>query len=306
MGRAAGFQPYTAHYWNEEAREWDQVIEIPTNPHQFYYFEADVLISRALTRGMRALELGCGTGGSTLVHAREVPRLTATDFSSEMVRLAAKKLRREQGSSVDFSICDACNLPFRVSSFDAVISRGVLLSYVADPKGMFSELHRVLRPTGLIAVDAMNWIRGRTRTISRGFRMTKDGPAYTEFFVSSGRQIRHIYILREDSPYTALANECRSCAERPKDLRKYAVSTTKYEARLFTRRGLKALAEDTGFTDVKIAPLGQLTYALGSEDKTLRDFVVANRHQLSRLMLLLGSHLCPESALHSFITARKG
>src|SRR5256886_12846025 len=195
----------------------------------------------------------------------------------------------------------------RHTRFDCDWSSDVCSSdLVADPKGMFSELHRVLRPTGLIAVDAMNWIRGRTRTISRGFRMTKDGPAYTEFFVSSGRQIRHIYILREDSPYTALANECRSCAERPKDLRKYAVSTTKYEARLFTRRGLKALAEDTGFTDVKIAPLGQLTYALGSEDKTLRDFVVANRHQLSRLMLLLGSHLCPESALHSFITARKG
>jgi len=197
-------------------------------------------------------------------------------------------------------------LPFRDSSFDAIISRGVLLSYVVDPKAVLAESHRVLRPTGQIAMDAMNWIRGRARTISRGFQMTKDGPAYTEFFVSSGRQVKRIYNLKEDSPYTALASQYRSCAERPKDLRKYAVSTTKYEARLFTQQELKALAEDTGFTDVRIAPLGQLTYALRSEDKTLKDFVVANRHQLSRLMLLLGSHLRHGSALHLFIMAWKG
>src|SRR2546422_3910043 len=197
-------------------------------------------------------------------------------------------------------------LPFIDSSFDAIISRGVLLSYVVDPKAVLAESHRVLRPTGQIAMDAMNWIRGRARTISRGFQMTKDGPAYTEFFVSSGRQVKRIYNLKEDSPYTALASQYRSCAERPKDLRKYAVSTTKYEARLFTQQELKALAEDTGFTDVRIAPLGQLTYALRSEDKTLKDFVVANRHQLSRLMLLLGSHLRHGSALHLFIMAWKG
>ena len=46
-------------------------------------------------------------------------------------------------------VCDAHDLPFADGSFDAVVIQAVL-EHVIDPVRAVAELHRVLRPRGLI------------------------------------------------------------------------------------------------------------------------------------------------------------
>ena len=125
------------------------MVRRPKNPHQFYYFEADYLISRVLEKPMQALELGCGTGGSTAVDRGQVAQLVATDFSVEMARRANRRMR----DPVRFVVAAATHLPFRDRAFDVVFSRGVLLSYVPDPRRTLKEAGRVLQPGGKLAVD---------------------------------------------------------------------------------------------------------------------------------------------------------
>lgn len=52
------------------------------------------------------------------------------------------------GPSTDV-VCDAHDLPFEDSVFDAVVCQAVL-EHVADPQRVVSEIHRVLRPGGLV------------------------------------------------------------------------------------------------------------------------------------------------------------
>ena len=303
--KAAQFHPYPPSYWDAEASEWDRTVAMPTNPHQFYYNEADLLISEILTESMQVLELGCGTGGSTAIHAREVRQLLATDFSGEMVRRTARKFRRRRASAPHFAAADACHLPFRDGSFDAVMSRGVLLSYVKDPKVMLAEVHRVLRLGGRLGLDAMNRMREGTPRFSRGFCMVADKPCYVEFFVRAGRQVRLVFALSEGSPHAQLARQGRECERRPRNLRKYVASEKRYEGRLFEPRELTELLRGARFRDVRIIPLGHLAYSLGWKDENIRRFVSASRKDLSKLILRLSEHLRPETALHLFITASR-
>ena len=299
--------PYPAAYWDGQAWDWDRIVRIPTNPHQFYYYEADLLISKALADSMRVLELGCGTGGSTSIHVPEVARLLATDFSREMVLRAATKFRRSRTRSLpEFAVADACRLPFRSSSFDAVISRGVLLSYVADPGDVLAEAHRVLRPEGRLAVDTMNRIRGSKPTVHRSLCLMNGSPMYVEFFVRAGRQVRLLFTLSSESPYASIARKGMRCERRPRDLLKYVVSEARYEARLFRPEELREMATAAGFHDVQITPLGHLAYTLGWKDKRLKRLASANRRWLSQLTLKLSDHLRPETALHLFVTASRG
>lgn len=53
------------------------------------------------------------------------------------------------GANVDI-VCDGHDLPFRDDTFDAVICQAVL-EHVLDPQRVVDEIHRVLRPGGLVA-----------------------------------------------------------------------------------------------------------------------------------------------------------
>lgn len=306
VSKPARLRSYPRSYWDEQAREWDRIIRVPTNPHRFYYYEADLLISNALAGSHRVPELGCGSGGSTSVHSKEVGRLIAIDFSGEMVRRARAKLygRRRQPRP-DFVIADAGHLPFRDSSFDAVVSRGVLLSYVAEPRAVLAEAYRVLRRDGRIAVDAMNRIERPNPQVSRNLCLVDGTPVYVEFYVRGRLQVRRIFFLSRVSPYAAISRKGRRLNRRPPGLRKHLVSETRYEARLFRPRELIALVEAAGFSDVRVTPLGHAAYTRGLGDRRTRLSASANRKWLSRILLQLADHLRPETALHLFVTAAR-
>jgi len=99
-------------------------------------------------RGGRILELGSGPGFLSLELARLSPRLevVGVDPSPGMVRLA-RHLCRERESRVRFLVGGAYRLPFPSSSFDMVVSLGVLHHLLDLPRAL-KEVRRVLKPGG--------------------------------------------------------------------------------------------------------------------------------------------------------------
>ena len=100
----------------------------------------------------RVIDIGCGTGlvsrslglgGSDLHHM-------GVDLSPDMVAYARKQANGEHG--VDYSVMDAHQLVFNDGMFDVAIL-GQSLACLEDPWQAFSEIHRVLRPNGRIAVS---------------------------------------------------------------------------------------------------------------------------------------------------------
>lgn len=105
---------------------------------------------------LRILDAGCGSGGMTRFLARR-GTVTGIDLAPEALALAGRRgLTRLACASVG-------QLPFRSASFDVVTSFDVLYHLnVDDDLAALSELHRVLRPGGvlLIRLPAYDWIRG--------------------------------------------------------------------------------------------------------------------------------------------------
>lgn len=93
-------------------------------------------------RPERVLDLGCGTGETTLFLAREYPAagVRGLDLSPEMVRRAARSLGLDPSARISFRVGDASSLPWPEDSFDLVVQVNVPV--------FAGEVARVLRPSG--------------------------------------------------------------------------------------------------------------------------------------------------------------
>ena len=93
-----------------------------------------------------ALDIGCGTGLSTIALKDIARRVTGVDASAEMVTLAAKE------NGVRFLVARAENLPFGESEFDLTTLSQVF--HWLDRDKFLVEAKRVLRSSGwLVAYD---------------------------------------------------------------------------------------------------------------------------------------------------------
>lgn len=93
------------------------------------------------------LEVGAGTGGNFPFYPRGA-RGAASEMSRAMIDVACEKTRPRAVHLVQSS---AEALPFRDASFDAAFATLVFCS-VASPDKAFSELRRVVRPGGTVAL----------------------------------------------------------------------------------------------------------------------------------------------------------
>lgn len=109
-------------------------------------------IMRYLRDDVSVLDVGCGTGHSTLTFASKFKAsFTGIDFVDEMIE-AADELREEVElvGSVDFEVGDVTGLRFEDASFDIVVSQRCLLNLPTkeDQWHAMREIARVLKPGG--------------------------------------------------------------------------------------------------------------------------------------------------------------
>jgi len=110
------------------------------------------------------LDLCCGTGDMTLaldkLHPNQQPTtsnqqpspILAVDFSRNMLALAQPKFA---GRNIRAIEADALHLPFADASIDLVTCAFGFRNLASYPEGL-AELHRVLRPSGQIAILDFN------------------------------------------------------------------------------------------------------------------------------------------------------
>ncbi len=129
---------------------------------RMWYFHAlHGLIEREIVRRLAAgpasgrpgpreiLDAGCGTGG---LIRRLAPRHPDWKWTGIDAELAACGLARQRTSS-EIQHGTLAQLPFADGSFDAVVLADVLY-HLADDDAALREVHRVLRPGGVIVATA--------------------------------------------------------------------------------------------------------------------------------------------------------
>ncbi len=102
--------------------------------------------------GGRVLDIGCGPGLMTEALVERGWEVWGVDFLEPAVAWARSRAEEAPwGRRAHYFAGDAEALSFRDARFDAVIAMGVL-EYLANADRFLSEVHRVLRPGGLIVV----------------------------------------------------------------------------------------------------------------------------------------------------------
>ena len=120
---------------------WELVPERPQPPP-----EALRRFVRSLGRAERALDLGCGDG--RLTSELDATELTAADVSPVALERARARLPDARLAELE---PDAA-LPFHDNSFDLVLCAETI-EHVRDVQLLLSEIRRVLRPGGTLALS---------------------------------------------------------------------------------------------------------------------------------------------------------
>jgi SAM-dependent methyltransferase len=120
-----------------------QPAELPPRPADAY--ERALLDALGPVRGLRVLELGCGSGDLSLELLRAGADLVALDLSPAMVELARARAERfRPGASARFVVAPVEETGLDDGSFDRAVGKWIL--HHADVGGAARELARLLRP----------------------------------------------------------------------------------------------------------------------------------------------------------------
>jgi ubiquinone/menaquinone biosynthesis C-methylase UbiE len=114
----------------------------------------DLLLRAGIQRGMSVVDLGCGVGMTTQLLAELVGptgEVVGVDYSAAQVEQARALLPAEL-SNVSFIEASATDTGLRREAFDVVYCR-FLLIHLQDPESALREMHALLKPEGIMAIE---------------------------------------------------------------------------------------------------------------------------------------------------------
>jgi len=138
-------------YWNGMAHDWVAAGEHSWRQDEptwgtWAVLERDVEMLPSDMRGMRAVELGCGTGYVSAWMARRGAEATGIDVSERQLA-TARRLADEHGVALTLLHGSAEATPFADESFDFAISEYGAAIW-CDPHVWIAEAYRILKPGG--------------------------------------------------------------------------------------------------------------------------------------------------------------
>jgi len=190
---------------------WAEVYDHDANPLQAL---EEPIVRRMIgePRGLKVLDLGCGTGRHALWLAARGAAVTGVDFSEGMLEEARRKPDAEQVRFLRHDLHTP--LPLGDGEFDLVVS-GLVLEHLRELVGFFQEIKRVLRADGRAVVSAMHpamFLRGsqaRFTDPSTGELVQPGSIAHSisEFVMAAVRARLQLVDIEEASPDAAFAEK---------------------------------------------------------------------------------------------------
>ena len=111
-----------------------------------------------LSPRMNLLDCGSGPGSTTVGFADIVApgRVEGIDIDPAQVECARALAERRRVENVRFQAASIYDLPFEGDLFDAAFAHTVL-QHLSDPVAALKEMHRVLKPGGIIGLREEDW-----------------------------------------------------------------------------------------------------------------------------------------------------
>lgn len=163
-------------YWNHEG-----ATKTFTHPVNMDWLQEH------LKPNARILDYGCGYGRVAAMLSQQGYRVIGVDSAAAMIEKA-----RGLCPQLSFQQITPPHVPFDDSFFDAAVLFAVLTCIPADDdqRAVVNELHRVVRPGGLLYVSDY-WLQADQRNCERYVRDLEKYRTYGAFEVSNGVAVRH-------------------------------------------------------------------------------------------------------------------
>ncbi len=161
--RLSGTDELGMPFYDREAETYDETRFGSRSGEFAARFKNEVIVEAlraegAFAKGKCVLDAASGTGrvAHALLEAGEC-MVQAADLSPKMLQINESKTRGETRKRIRFETADLSNLPFNDDSFDAAILASFLyLVPVEDYRIYFGEMARVVKPGGVVVVEAAN------------------------------------------------------------------------------------------------------------------------------------------------------
>ncbi len=115
-----------------------------------------MLLSAGIKKGDNVLEVGCGPGFFTLPAAEIVGEdgyVYANDINPIFIKKVEKKLRKSSTTNAQVMLEDVTKTSLENDSIDVAFFFGVFHNLTSILDEVFTEMHRILKPDGLIAIQ---------------------------------------------------------------------------------------------------------------------------------------------------------
>lgn len=107
-----------------------------------------------INKGMKIIDIGCGTGNFSIKLAKRGCHVTGIDVSEKMLKIARKKAC-EQKLNIDFINMDVKDLKFADNEFDAAISMAAF-EFIDDIPRVTDEIFRTVKVGGQVLIGTIN------------------------------------------------------------------------------------------------------------------------------------------------------
>lgn len=207
---------------------WRDKLKLIFYPKKWMLYRCIRRLKEQKIKKLRVLDVGCGTG-ATLIDLKKMLGKNAEVIGVEVVKLQVELANdkiKKNGVWAEALWYDGEHLPFPDASFDAIYTSDVL-GHVKDVRQWLSELNRVLRPGGTLAMFVESklgkhaWLRkylfkrGLNIDPHQQFHVSLYGKKILkEFLDAAGFEIRKMYsiawakfLIHPDEFYLALQSQ---------------------------------------------------------------------------------------------------
>jgi ubiquinone/menaquinone biosynthesis C-methylase UbiE len=145
------YDPTKADIWD---KVWAQRMNLDVYP-PVTDIASEILKVVPDVRGLKIIEIGAGTGRTSIELARQGAEVTILDISPQSLELArkfAEKADPRTRKRLSYLLADGLNPPLEPASFDILFHQG-LLEHFRNPFPLLKANRKLLKPGGLVVVD---------------------------------------------------------------------------------------------------------------------------------------------------------
>lgn len=146
-------------FWNRLASSYDKQA---LSTYKKAYLDTISKSQKYLNKNDVALDIGCGSGITTIELSKSVKEIYAVDTAGEMLDIAAEKAKKADIKNIHFEVSDIFDERWKKASFDVIMAFNILC-YIKDMDSFLSRVCELLKPDGMFLSATDCW--GEKRNI---------------------------------------------------------------------------------------------------------------------------------------------